>query len=334
MRFLFAINVVVAVLAFGSYAVQAGDAGVVRVGHYTAEVGEEVTVVLQAVAIPPPGLGAWAVDVIYDSALVHATACTSEQGGVCSPAFSDDTVRVTGAVVTEGLTGNFPLATFTFTCDAAGTSELEVVEVLFTTAEPQLEIDDLLLDHGSITCEEPGQDGLIRIGSHEAVVGGDVTVTLEAVDIPVRSALGAWVVDVTYDTSVVSLLECDARQGGICIPEFGDDTLRVTGASAAGLPGTTTLADIVFGCSRAGTTDLAVFVSVGGSAVFQPGDPLPPGVMSGSLVCTEAQEQATGLPTTGAWSQPGSAPATVLLAVLGAVLLGAAIAVRRYASPR
>lgn len=137
---------------------EASEDGVIRIGSYEAVVGDEVTVLLQAVDIPPPGLGVWAVDVIYDSAIVHATACTSEQDGVCSPAFSDDTVRVTGAVVSEGLTGTFPLATFSFGCDAVGTSELEVVEVLFTTAEPQLEIEDLSLDNGSITCEEPGED--------------------------------------------------------------------------------------------------------------------------------------------------------------------------------
>ena len=88
MRVLVAILVALGVLAVSTYPAQAGGDGTIRVGHHTREVGEEVTVVLEAVGIPPPGLGAWAIDIIYDSAIVDATACTSEQGGVCSPAFA------------------------------------------------------------------------------------------------------------------------------------------------------------------------------------------------------------------------------------------------------
>ena len=324
-----AILIVLAALAFVVFPVEAGDGGTISAGDYTAEVGEDVTVVLQAVDIPKPGLGAWTIDVIYDSAIVHATGCSSEQGGVCSPAFADDTVRATGAVVTEGLTGTFPLATFTFACDAVGTSELEVDEVLFTTAEPQLEIDDLSLDNGSIACEEAGQDGVIRIGSNSGAVGEEVTVTLEAVDVP-PPGLGAWQVDVSYDASVVSLLDCEPRPGGICNLEYEDHTLRVAGASAAGLPGFP-LADIVFECSRAGTTDLEVSATFYGTSL--PEDtPSFPDPVSGTITCTDLPAE---LPSTGGGDpQPASSPATVPLAVLGVVLLAVAFRFRRYASPR
>ena len=261
MRVPFAILIVLAALAFVAFPAEAGDGGVIRAGSYTAEVGEEVTVVLQAVDIPPPGLGAWTIDMMYDTAVVTATGCEAQLGGVCSPAFMDDTVRTTGALA-AGVPGSFALTMFSFRCDVVGTSELILTEEVLTTAEPVQE-DTILLDNGSITCTEPGQGGVIRIASNSGVVGGEVSVVLEAVDIP-PPGLGAWVVDVTYDTSVVSLVECNAQLGGVCIPAHSEDTFRVTGASAGGLTGTATLAEIVFACSAAGTTHLAALLPMGG----------------------------------------------------------------------
>ncbi|MCH8162432.1 MAG: hypothetical protein IIB88_11145, partial [Chloroflexi bacterium] len=194
MRVPFAILIVLAALAFVAFPAEAGDGGVIRAGSYTAEVGEEVTVVLQAVDIPPPGLGAWTIDMMYDTAVVTATGCEAQLGGVCSPAFMDDTVRTTGALA-AGVPGSFALTMFSFRCDVVGTSELILTEEVLTTAEPVQE-GTILLDNGSITCTEPGQDGVIRIGSYEGVVGDEVSVVLEAVDIP-PPGLGAWAVDIT-----------------------------------------------------------------------------------------------------------------------------------------
>ena len=327
MRVLVAILIVLAALAFVAFPAEAGAGGVIRAGSYTAEVGEEVTVVLQAVDIPPPGLGAWTIDMMYDTAVVTATGCEAQLGGVCSLAFMDDTVRTTGALA-AGVLGSFALTMFSFRCDVVGTSELILTEEVLTTAEPVQE-GTILLDNGSITCTEPGQDGVIRIGSYEGVVGDEVSVVLEAVDIP-PPGLGAWDVDVTYDTAIVSLAGCAPRQGGICDLERREDTVRVAGADAAGLPGTFALAEIVFACKAVGTTDLEVRLSIFG--VFPIGSPEPPGAVSGSLTCAEAQEQPTGLPSTGVaeW-QPSSLPAAVPIAVLGAVLVAAAFAFRRYA---
>ncbi|MCH8009158.1 MAG: hypothetical protein IIC91_09860 [Chloroflexi bacterium] len=330
MRVLVAILIVLAALAFVAFPAEAGDGGVIRAGSYSAGVGEEVTVVLVAVGIPEPGLGAWTIDMTYDTAVVTATGCEAQLGGVCSPAFMDDTVRTTGALA-AGVLGSFSLTTFSFRCEVAGTSELILTEEVLTTAEPVQE-GTILLDNGSITCTEPGQDGVIRIASNSGVVGDEVSVVLEAVDIP-PPGLGAWDVDVTYDTAIVSLAGCAPRQGGICDLERREDTVRVAGANAAGLPGTFALAEIVFACKAVGTTDLEVRLSIFG--VFPIGSPEPPGAVSGSLTCIQAQEQPTGLPSTGVaeW-QPSSLPAAVPIAVLGAVLVAAASAFRRDASLR
>ena len=332
MRFVLAIFAVAAMLAFASHSAQAGGEGVIRAGSYSANVGEQVTVVLEVVDILPPGVGAWTIDMSYDNSIVDAIGCDSRPNSACSPIFTGHTVRVTGASET-GLTGTFTLATFEFRCDVVGTSELILDDGVLATADPVMDIE-IPLEDGSITCTEPGQDGVIRIGSYEAEVGEEVTAVLEAVDIPLPG-LGTWTVDITYDTSVVSVVECNAQLGGVCNPAYGEDTLRVTGASAGGLSGTATLAEIVFACSRAGTTDLEVSLTFGRS--FPVGEaPSFPSPISGRLTCTEPSSiPPAELPTTGvAERQPSSLPAAVPLAVLGIVLLAVAFAFRRYASPR
>ena len=327
MRVLYAILVAVSILAVSTYPAQAGGEGVIRVGFYTAEVGEQVTVVLEAVDIPPPGLGAWAVDVIFDSDIVHAIACTSEQGGVCSPAFASDAVRVTGAVVTEGLTGNFPLATFTFTCDAAGTAELVPDVQVLATTEPIQDLD-LPVSDGSITCAEPPD--LITISSLDLEVGQQGTVIFSA-ELVVKPGLGAWQVDINYDPEIVSVVACDSGQNGVCNPVFDEDTVRLAGASASGLTGTNEFAAIKLVCDRQGASALTIRLSIWGNAIETQQRKVE--IEDGTITCRSAIPAQ--LPSTGdAPQQPGSPPVAVPLAVLGAVLLSAAIAARRYASLR
>ena len=308
----------------------AGESEVLFVSSGSAEVGGETTVTLAVAELADPPLGAWQIDINYDNTVVTATECIGLAGSVCNPVFDEDTVRVAGASG-AGLTGTNELGAITFVCDRLGESALMLSLSIWgnaiETGQRKVEIEG-----GSISCTEPSMNGVIRIGSSTAVVGEDVTVALEAVDIP-EPGLGAWDVDVTYDTATVSLAGCAPQQGGICDLERGEDTLRVAGANAAGLPGTFTLAEIVFSCKAVGTTDLEVRLSIFG--VFPIGSPEPPGAVSGSLTCTETQEQPTELPATGGVKpQRASPPATVPIAVVGSVLVAAVLAFRRYASSR
>lgn len=329
MRFVLAIFAVAAMLAFASHSAQAGGEGVIRAGSYSANVGEQVTVVLEVVDILPPGVGAWTIDMSYDNSIVDAIGCDSRPNSACSPIFTGHTVRVTGASET-GLTGTFTLATFEFRCDVVGTSELILDDGVLATADPVMDIE-IPLEDGSITCTEPGQDGVIRIGSYEAEVGDEVTALLEAVNI-LDDVLAAWTVDIVYDPIIASVVDCVSLENGVCNAAFRDDTIRVTGADPVGLTGTFPLAEVVFRCDQAGTTELTLSFVYGG---FPEAPPPVKEVGSGALTCAEAQEQPTGLPTTGgADPPPTSAPATVLLAVLGSALMAAAFAFRRYASFR
>ena len=309
----------------------AGESEVLFVSWGSAEVGGETTVTLAVGELADPPLGAWQIDINYDNTVVTATECIGLAGSVCNPVFDEDTVRVAGASA-AGLTGTNELGAITFLCDRPGESplmlRLSIWGNAIETEQRKVELQD-----AAVTCTEPGQDGVIRIGSYSAEVGDEVTVVLEAVDVP-PPGLGAWAADVSYDESVVSLLECEPRPGGICNLEYEDHTLRVAGASAAGLPGFA-LAEIVFACSRAGTTDLEVSATFYGTS-FPEDPPSFPDAISGTITCTERSSvPPTELPSTGvAKPRPGSLPATVPLAVVGSVLLAAAFAFRRYASPR
>ncbi len=141
-------------------AVSAGHASagsaLVTIGSATANVGAEVSVDLQALGIPEPGLGAWTVDITYDPAVVSRVRCSAPIG-VCSTAYRADAMRVTGASAT-GLVGDTTLATLTYWCEAAGVSPLELEVSPFGDLTPAVPQDiEYAVVHGSITCVEPSE---------------------------------------------------------------------------------------------------------------------------------------------------------------------------------
>jgi hypothetical protein len=100
----------------------------ISVGSATVASGGSVTVALQAQA-PPPGIGAYTVDILFDSTVVSATGCSPHSSGMCNPSFAADTVRVTGASV-GGLAGSIRLASITFeAAGAAGTFSVLDIQV-------------------------------------------------------------------------------------------------------------------------------------------------------------------------------------------------------------
>lgn len=136
----------------GAASAQGGDA--VGVSSGGAAPGESDDVTVAATDIGEPGLGAWTLDITYDSSLISAVDCVPEQGGVCNPNFADDMVRITGASA-GGLEGDSTLGTITFECgNDGGTSDLELA--LFTFADATiggpLPIDDVTVSDGTFTC--------------------------------------------------------------------------------------------------------------------------------------------------------------------------------------
>ena len=58
--------------------------------------------------------------------------------------------------------------------------------------------------------------------------------------------LGAWTLDVTYDPSAVRVVSCAGIAGSICNTSYAAGVIRITGASAGGLSGAQTLANLSF----------------------------------------------------------------------------------------
>jgi hypothetical protein len=117
-------------------------------------VGQPVNVILGAAGVGEPGIGAWTVDVTYDPSVVTAFSCDGNRGpdvtpeaatqtptptptgpglAFCNPSYKDNIVRSTGAVV-QGASGDVPLATITFLCESAGTSDLTISVSTFADA--------------------------------------------------------------------------------------------------------------------------------------------------------------------------------------------------------
>lgn len=124
-------------------------------------VGEEGAVFVDALSIGEPGLGAWTVDISYDSTIMTAVACIPEHGGVCNPMFDLSTVRVTGASA-QGVEGDNTLASITFRCDAAGTSALNLdVPLLVDATIGTPQNIEAMVQGGSVTCSSavpPSED--------------------------------------------------------------------------------------------------------------------------------------------------------------------------------
>jgi hypothetical protein len=150
---------------------------------------------------------------------------------------------------------------------------------------------------GLMISQVAAQGPELSIGDGEAAPGDDATVELVA---NVPDGLGAWTVDISYDTDVVTATDCEGDSGSVCNAEFAEDTVRVTGASATGLDEESVLAAITFTCGDAeGDSDLTIAISVFADATV--GDPQDISgdttVSDGSISCAEpAPEEPTNTP--------------------------------------
>jgi hypothetical protein len=130
----------------------AAASGTLRVGSGSASVGGQAFIAVDALGVTAPGLGAWTVDVQYDSSLLTAVSCTASAGGVCNPEFGADRVRITGANA-DGLEGDSSLATIGFRCEGIGTSSLTPIIPIFadaTVGDPMA--IDVAVQAGSVSC--------------------------------------------------------------------------------------------------------------------------------------------------------------------------------------
>jgi hypothetical protein len=128
----------------------------ISVASGSAAVGATAGVQIAAALLTPPGLGAWTLSLKFDPAIVdivQASDCdTGETFAACNTNAADDTLRLAGATAT-GLLDDVTLATITFTCKAAGTSDLTLtVDTLADATIGSPRDIDPTLRNGSITC--------------------------------------------------------------------------------------------------------------------------------------------------------------------------------------
>ncbi len=100
----------------------------VTIADGTATVGQTVDVEIKALDVGTPGLGAYTVDVSFDTDIVSATSCASPENqglAFCNAEYDPGKVRSVGAIA-EGVSGDVSLGTVTFTCETAGTSDLAI----------------------------------------------------------------------------------------------------------------------------------------------------------------------------------------------------------------
>lgn len=131
------------------------DAPTISIDTSEVAVGGQGEAVVTVLGFNSPGLGAWTIDIKYDTSVVSVAECEPlPAGSVCNPAYADDTVRVVGAVA-SGLEGDTVIGRITFECDAAGESKLDIsIETLAdgTLGDPQELVP--FIENGAITCTE------------------------------------------------------------------------------------------------------------------------------------------------------------------------------------
>jgi hypothetical protein len=149
-----AILATVAALAFLGIA-RAASVSDLTVGSATVAPGGTVTINVTATA---DALGAYRVDVGYNSTLVTATECTSAEG-VCSiDVIAPDTVRVNGSKLSgSGITGtDVVLGTITFLAgNTEGTAALTVDASTLVLSSVETETLTATATNGAITIATP-----------------------------------------------------------------------------------------------------------------------------------------------------------------------------------
>ena len=146
-------------IAIGIVTIASAQEELISIDSASLSVGAEGSVSVNALNISDPGLGAWTIDITYNSAVASAEACIPQQGGVCNPAFESNIVRITGAAA-QGIIGDNSLGAIVFRCNAVGTSPLTVNVPLLvdgTIGDPQPIL--AFAQNGTIACSAPSDGG-------------------------------------------------------------------------------------------------------------------------------------------------------------------------------
>lgn len=99
----------------------------------------------------------------------------------------------------------------------------------------------------------------VSLSSDRLDAGRGRTTTVTVTTTARAAGLGSWTLDIDYDPETATVAACAGESGSICNAGFAAGTIRITGASAAGLGGGQRLAQITFegsGALRLANVDL------------------------------------------------------------------------------
>lgn len=135
---------------------------------------------------------------------------------------------------------------------------------------------------------QPGPDApTVSIDTTQIVVGeqGEAVLAILSFDPP---GLGAWTVDIEYDNSVVSVVECESLLGSnVCNDAFTDNTIRIAGASAIGLEGDSVIGRITFQCDVFGESNLNLSIETLADGTLGEPQIVVPIIEHGAISCAE-----------------------------------------------
>jgi hypothetical protein len=125
------------------------------------------------------------------------------------------------------------------------------------------------------------------LSQHE---GSAQTVDLTVADVP-APGLGAWTVDITYNPSMLSVVDCEPEWGGLCNTNYQPNTIRIAGVRVFGIIGDDVLGSITFRCSALGQSALALAAPIFVDSTPGAPQPMQVKVGSGSSTCSEAPSE-------------------------------------------
>ena len=156
---------------------------------------------------------------------------------------------------------------------------------------------------GLLVAQVSAASHALTVGDATAAVEEMATVDVGAHDMP-EPGLGSWLVDVTYDPAIVSVVSCASEESVDCtVDVVAENTVRFVGFVVGdGLVGDTLLGSITFTCDAEGESALTIDTETLDLNDATLGDPAPIGgtVSDGSVTCsTEPTEEPTEEPTVG-----------------------------------
>jgi hypothetical protein len=154
------------------------------------------------------------------------------------------------------------------------------------------------------------QEQTLSIESKSVAAGGSTTVALEANDIA-EPGLAAWSIDVFFDPDIIVATDCTPKSGSVCNPNYAENTVRVTGASAAGLEGDSELAEISFTCASQGTSALTLDALDFADGTVGAPQQIDFSIVNGSILCQTTSTQPTDPAATATVEPTAEAPEIV-----------------------